>query len=148
MFSFFSRIFDFFGLKCGFFSISGCFFRLIIWICWNVLLLFGFNYGLFSPGCSCSFKSSKLGNIDVPLQDIFRNSWMASKSDQWFKSYGYFTEGVDFSYWWSFSGGGSAINGATPSSFPAYRCWKLDQLFIRRHPNKDLKWTKLCFGPI
>ena len=32
--------------------------------------------------------------------------------------------------------------------FPAYRCWKVDKLFIRRHPNKDLKWTKLCFGPI
>ena len=27
-----------------------------------------------------------------------------------------FIEGVDFAYWWSFSGGGSAINGATPSS--------------------------------
>ena len=37
-------------------------------------------------------------------------------SHQWFKSYGYFTEGVDFAYWWSISGGGSAINGATPSS--------------------------------
>ena len=24
--------------------------------------------------------------------------------------------GVDFAYWWSFRGGGSAINGATPSS--------------------------------
>ena len=41
----------------------------------------------------------------------------ASKSHQWFKSYGHFTEGVDLAYWWSFSGGGSAINEATPSSF-------------------------------
>ena len=32
--------------------------------------------------------------------------------------------------------------------FPAYSCWEIDQLFIRRYPNKDLKWTKLCFGPI
>ena len=32
--------------------------------------------------------------------------------------------------------------------FPAYRCWELDRLFIRRHTNKDLKWTKLCLGPI
>ena len=24
---------------------------------------------------------------------------------------------VEFAHWWSFSGGGSAINGATPSSF-------------------------------
>ena len=44
-------------------------------------------------------------------------SQRALKSNQWFKSYGHFTEGVDFAYWWSFSGGGSAINGATPSSF-------------------------------
>ena len=27
------------------------------------------------------------------------------------------TEGVDLAYWWIFIGGGSAINGATPSSF-------------------------------
>ena len=31
--------------------------------------------------------------------------------------YGDFAEKVDFAYWRSFSGGGSAINGATPSSF-------------------------------
>ena len=36
---------------------------------------------------------------------------------QWFKSYAHFTAVVDFAYWWSFIGGGSAINGATPSSF-------------------------------
>ena len=29
---------------------------------------------------------------------------------------GNFAEWVDFYYWWSFSGGGSAISGATPSS--------------------------------
>ena len=38
--------------------------------------------------------------------------------------------------------------GITPYVIPAYRCWELDQLFIRWHPNKDLKWTKLGFGPI
>ena len=43
--------------------------------------------------------------------------YIASKSHHWFKSYGNFAEWVDFAYWWSFSGGGSAINGATPSSF-------------------------------
>ena len=32
----------------------------------------------------------------------------------WFKSYGDFSEWVDFAYWWSFSGGGSVINGAYP----------------------------------
>ena len=43
-----------------------------------------------------------------------------SQSHQWFKSYGHFTEGVNFAYWWSFIGGGSAINGATPSSFQPF----------------------------
>ena len=28
-----------------------------------------------------------------------------------------FAEWVDFDYWWSFSSGGSAINGATPTGF-------------------------------
>ena len=27
---------------------------------------------------------------------------------KWFKSYGHFTEGLDFAYWWSFSGVGCA----------------------------------------
>ena len=39
----------------------------------------------------------------------------ASKSQYWFKSYGNFAEGGNFAYWWSISGGGSVINGATPS---------------------------------
>ena len=34
-----------------------------------------------------------------------------------FKSYSNFVEWVDFAYWWSFSGGGSSINGATPSEY-------------------------------
>ena len=52
-------------------------------------------------------------------------SQRASKSHYWFKSYGNFSEWADFAYWWSFSGGGSAINGATPSSFSTsqeYEC--------------------------
>ena len=32
--------------------------------------------------------------------------------------------------------------------FPAYKGWTQDQLSIRRHPNEDLKYTKLCLGPI
>ena len=44
-------------------------------------------------------------------------SQRASKSHNWFKSYGEFEEWVDFAYRWSFIGGGSAINGANPSSF-------------------------------
>ena len=43
-------------------------------------------------------------------------SLRASKSHHWFKNYGNFDECVDFAYWWSFSGGGCAINGAIPSS--------------------------------
>ena len=34
----------------------------------------------------------------------------------WFRSYGNFAEWIDFAYWWSFSAGGSAIDGATPSN--------------------------------
>ena len=34
-----------------------------------------------------------------------------------FKSYGDFGDWVDFAYWWSFNGGGSAIDEATPSSY-------------------------------
>ena len=43
-------------------------------------------------------------------------SWRASKSHYWFRSDGNFAELEDFNYWWSFIGGGSAINRATPSS--------------------------------
>ena len=38
-----------------------------------------------------------------------------------FKNYNDFTEWVDFAYRWSFIGGGSAINGATPSSLREYQ---------------------------
>ena len=44
------------------------------------------------------------GDIDKVLS----KSWRTSKSHQWFKSYGHFTEVVDFAYWWSFSGRRSA----------------------------------------
>ena len=56
---------------------------------------------------------------------------------------------------------GLLSTGPTPSSFyllvemglplhlfPAYILWKLDQLFVKRHHHKDLKWTKLFLGPI
>ena len=33
-------------------------------------------------------------------------------------------------------------DGITVHCFPACRCWELDQLFIRRHSNTDLKGTK------
>ena len=43
-------------------------------------------------------------------------SQRALKLHYWFKSYGDFAECVVFAYWWSFSGGGSAITRAIPSS--------------------------------
>ena len=57
--------------------------------------------------------------IDCHSDQDLSKSHRASKSVQWFKSYGLFTEEVDFACWWSFSGGGSAIDGATQSSLKA-----------------------------
>ena len=57
-------------------------------------------------------------------QDISK-SRRASKYNQWFKIYGHFTEGMDFACFWSFSGGGSAINGATTSIFLLFKLWCL-----------------------
>ena len=37
--------------------------------------------------------------------------------NHWFMTFHDFAEWVDFAYWWSFIGEGSAINVATPSSF-------------------------------
>ena len=54
--------------------------------------------------------------MGLSVYDYDFESRRASKLHYWFKSYGDFAEWVDFAYWWSFSGGGSAINGATPSS--------------------------------
>ena len=51
-----------------------------------------------------------------------------SKSHQWFKSYGHFTEGVDYANWWSFSGGGSALQPAQEACFsvnPLLGCFGL-----------------------
>ena len=39
------------------------------------------------------------------------------KLHYWFRSFGNFAESVIFTFWWSFSSRGSAMNGATPSSF-------------------------------
>ena len=54
--------------------------------------------------------SHKIDNVAI-VGDF--KSRRASKLHYWFKSYG---KWVDLAYWWSFIGGGSAINGATPSS--------------------------------
>ena len=62
------------------------------------------GYGAFSHKIDCVaifFGDSKYQRV--------------SKLHYLFKSYGNFAEWVDLAYWWIFSGGGSAINGATPS---------------------------------
>ena len=59
--------------------------------------------------------SHKIDYVTIFLGDS--KSQRASNLHYWFKSYNNFAEWVDFAYWWSFSGGRSAINGATPTSF-------------------------------
>ena len=39
------------------------------------------------------------------------------KNDQWFKSYGHFTEGLDLADWWSLGGGGPAPAACTAGLF-------------------------------
>ena len=55
--------------------------------------------------------------IDCHSDYELSKSRRASKSHQWFKSYSHFTEAVDFDYWWSFSGGGSAPAACTAGLF-------------------------------
>ena len=54
-------------------------------------------------------------------------SWKASKMHYLFKSYGNFAELVDFAYWRSFTGGGSATEflnvTVSPSCDNAQFCW-------------------------
>ena len=52
--------------------------------------------------------------VTILLKDS--KSQRASKLHYWFKSYYDFAERVDFFYWWTFSGGGPAINKTTQSS--------------------------------
>ena len=40
------------------------------------------------------------------------------KLHHWFRSYGDFTEYMDFAYWWSFSGGASTVQGLRLSGLP------------------------------
>ena len=44
-------------------------------------------------------------------------SWRASKLHNWFKSYGDFAEWLDYAYWWSFSGEGSASAACAAGRF-------------------------------
>ena len=60
----------------------------------------------------------------------FLKSQRASKSRQWFNSYGNFTEAVDLAYWWSFSGRGSALQPAQQA------CFKNVSLLLEIHMGK------------
>ena len=56
-----------------------------------------------------SYFSHKIEYILV-IKTFFK-SWRASQLHCWFKSYGHFTEGIDFPYWWSFIGKGLRSTG-------------------------------------
>ena len=58
--------------------------------------------------------SQKIDYVNIFLGNY--KSKKASKLHYWYKSYGSFAKRLDFAYWWSLSGGGSAMNGATPFS--------------------------------
>ena len=59
--------------------------------------------------------SNKIDYVTIFVRDS--KSRRTSKLHYWFKSNSDFAEGVNFAYWQSFSSGGSAIKGTTPSSF-------------------------------
>ena len=42
----------------------------------------------------------------------------------------------------------TTVSGLLSCLCTAYMLWELDQLFIKRHHTKDLKWTKFGSGPI
>ena len=65
----------------------------------------------------------------------------------WLKRYGHFTEGVDFAYWWSFSGEGSAINGATPSSLIKTKCVTSLIIFIYYRILTQLDYSEAIIAP-
>ena len=57
---------------------------------------------------------------------------MASKYHQWFKSYGHFTEGVDFAYWWSFIGEGSAPAACTAGLFKGESKFYMVKIYFKK----------------
>ena len=71
-------------------------------------------YGAATPK---RLEMTRLCHIDQELSKSRRES----KSLQWYKIYGHFTEGVDLAYWWSFSGGGSALQPAQQACFFFYK---------------------------
>ena len=81
-----------------------------------ISLLLSGQFNMVAPRPWLVFSQKILVEKRKDLHGSFK-SWSASKSHDWFKSYGNFAEWVYFAYWGSFSVGGSAINGATPYSF-------------------------------
>ena len=70
-------------------------------------------------------------------QDLSK-SWRASKSHQWFKSYGPFTEGVDFAYWWSCIGKGLRLQPAQQAC--------LIVIHTKKHTFSNILWYSLLEG--
>ena len=52
--------------------------------------------------------SHKIDFVTVFFRRFKISERIAIAIQYWFKSYSDFAEGVDFAYWWSFNGGGSA----------------------------------------
>ena len=67
-------------------------------------------------------------------------SWRASKSHQWFKSYGHFTEGVDFVYRWSCIGKGLRLQPAQQA------CFNIVPFFYCIIFNAPLQWPSRWSG--
>ena len=72
-----------------------------------------------APFCLTCFSSVRSENCQIHIFYSILQSTSSSilYTPYCFKSYGDFAEWVDFACCWTFSGGGSAINGATSSSF-------------------------------
>ena len=72
-------------------------------------------------------KRSSSYEIDyaIVVQNFLNPQARASKSHHWFKSYGHFTEVVDFAYWLSFIGKGLRLQPGQQA------CLKLFKLNIK-----------------
>ena len=97
--------------------------KLKLWQNLMVVIVMVVTINYFSKNNSTRWKPMRcskssvwfLRHVLVILAMFFGDSksQRTSKSHYWFRSYGGFAEWVEYAYWWSFSGGGSAINGAT-----------------------------------
>ena len=74
----------------------------------------------------------RLCHSDQELSKLRR----ASKSHQWFRSYGLFTEGVDLAFWWSCIGKGLRLQPAQQASFLS-KVTKETMSWSQKHPFCD-----------